>query len=230
MENKHLINDNKGFSLVELIVTVLVTSILMLGVIAFISSSRTAYQTVSTSATLQEETMTVERVLSEMIMEAKSYGFDEDVNLGGGKTVDVFWVTAKNNEGGTGDCVYFFVLDETDNKLRYCKGLHPEDCVVKADEDSVLMPGINLINNQCYGTKAKFSLIAEHITAMSMVKPSIEKADGTDLVVLNLTFEYLGKTNSNTITAVTRNKNRAVTTPSPSPTSGADPDADPDTP
>ncbi len=214
MKDKHLINDNKGFSLVELIVTVLVTSILMLGVIAFISSSRTAYQTVSTSATLQEETMTVERVLSEMIMEAKSYGFDENVNLGGGKSVDVFWVTAKNNEADTGDCVYFFVFDEADNKLRYCKGTNPADCVVKADTNSVLQPGINLINNQCYGTKQKFSLIAEHITAMSMVRPSIEKADGTDLVILNLSFEYLGKTNNNTITAVTRNKNRVVTPPS----------------
>lgn len=223
MSDRHLINDDKGFSLVELIVTVLVTAILMLGVVAFISSSRAAYQTVSTSAILQEETMTVERVLSEMIMEAKSYGFDENVDLGGGKTVKVFWVTAKNNEAGTGDCVYFFVLDTADNKLRYCKGSHPTDCVVKADTNSVLNPGINLINNQCYGTKQKFSLIAEHITDMSMVKPSIEKADGTDLVVLNLSFEYLGKTNNNTITAVTRNKNRVVT---PTPPSTGDDDED----
>ena len=206
-----LLRNNKGFSLVELIVTVLVTSILMLGVIAFISSSRTAYQVVSTSATLQEESMTVERVFSEMIMEAKSYGFDEDVNLGGGKTVDVFWVTARENETGTSDCVYFFVLDTDDNKIRYCKGTNPTDCVIKADEDSVQTAGITLINNQCYGSKQKFSLIAEHVTSMSMVKPSVERADGTDLVVLNISYEYIGKTNTDTITAVTRNKNRAET-------------------
>ena len=221
---KRMKMNNKGFSLVELIVTVLVTAILMLGVIAFIGSSRTAYQIVNTSATLQEESMTVERVLSEMIMEAKSYGFDEDVNLGT-NTVDVFWVTAVNNEAASGDCVYFFVFDESDNKLRYCKGTNPTECVMKADEDSVLTTGINLIKNQCYGTKQKFSLVAEHVTAFSMVKPSVERADGKDLVVLNISFEYMGKTNTNTITAVTRNKNRAAVTVTPT----GDPD-DPDTP
>ncbi len=222
--NKTIMNDNKGFSLVELIVTVLVTSVLMLGVIAFVSSSRTAYQVVNTSATLQEEAITVERVFSEMIMEAKSYGFDEDVPLTSGKTVDVFWVTARDNENGSSDSVYFFVFDDEDNNIRYCKGTNPNDCVVKADEDSVQTPGITLINNQCYGTKKKFSLISEHVTSMSMVKPSVQRADGTDLVVLNLTYEYMGKTNTSTITAVTRNKNRAATTPTPDPSVTPDPD------
>ena len=219
---KRMIINNKGFSLVELIVTVLVTAILMLGVIAFVGSSRTAYQVVNTSATLQEESMTVERVLSEMIMEAKSYGFDEDVSVGS-KTVDVFWVTAVNNEAASGDCVYFFVFDESDNKLRYCKGTNPTDCVMKADKDSVLTAGSTLINNQCYGSKQKFSLVAEHVTSFSMVKPSVERADGKDLVILNISFEYLGKTNTNTITAVTRNKNRIVT---PTPSDDEDEDED----
>jgi len=219
---KRMIINNKGFSLVELIVTVLVTAILMLGVIAFVGSSRTAYQVVNTSATLQEESMTVERVLSEMIMEAKSYGFDEDVSVGS-NTVDVFWVTAVNNEAASGDCVYFFVFDESDNKLRYCKGTNPTDCVMKADEDSVLTAGSTLINNQCYGSKQKFSLVAEHVTSFSMVKPSVERADGKDLVILNISFEYMGKTNTNTITAVTRNKNRIVT---PTPSDDEDEDED----
>ena len=37
MKVKNIMNDNKGFSLVELIVTVLITAILMIAVIAFIT-------------------------------------------------------------------------------------------------------------------------------------------------------------------------------------------------
>jgi len=206
--------NDKGFSLVELIVTVLVTSLLLLGVLTFVSSSRTAYQTVSTSATLQEEAMTVERVLTEKIQEAKEHGFDDNVNLGSGKLVDVFWITTRDEENISTDSVYFFVHDKADNKLRYCKGSNPADLVEKASTDSVTSNAVTLINNQCYDAKLKFSLIADHVVSMEEA-PTVERADGTDLVLLKFKYEYMAKNYTNTVTTVTRNKNRALSAPDP---------------
>ena len=68
-KNVYKIN-NKGLSLIELIVSVLITGILMTAVAMFISTSRNVYMTVNKSATLQEESLTVERVVSEYLMEA----------------------------------------------------------------------------------------------------------------------------------------------------------------
>lgn len=218
MENSFKSMDNKGFSLVELIVTVLVTSLLMLGVLSFVSTSRSAYQVVVTSATLQEEAMTVERVLNEKIQEAKKHGFDDQVSLGGTKKVDVFWVITKDEES-TGDSCYFFVFDKDDNKLRYCRADATGDYVDPASSDSVNTKGSTLISNQCYGSRLKYSLIADHVASMVGL-PTVERADGTDLVLLKFTYEYMGKDYTNTLTAVTRNMNRS-TTPDP------DPDPDP---
>ncbi len=116
MKVKNIMNDNKGFSLVELIVTVLITAILMIAVVAFISSSRTMYQTVNTSATLQEEAITAERVFTEAFMEAKTYKYQANVSLATGSVTDVLWIKAKENapisgDTNTDDSVYFYVID-----------------------------------------------------------------------------------------------------------------------
>ena len=126
MKRKKLINDNKGFSLIELIVTVLITAILMIAVVAFISSSRTIYQTVNTSATMQEEAITAERVFTEVFMEAKAYKFETGVDLYSGVDTDVIWTQSRENNPASGDAstidsVYCFVIDKTNNEIRYYK-------------------------------------------------------------------------------------------------------------
>ncbi len=251
--NKMFLKDNKGFSLIELIVTVLITALLMLGVLTFMTTSRNVYQGVNTSATLQEEAMTVERVLSEFIMEAKpgyasdgsllvaSYGYDKNVSAQvtvdtetETRTLDVFWINAKENkydaEGVSGssddDSLYFFVFDHTDNKLRYCKidSVEPNKYVgngidtASDDQARIKADGINKIKADCYGSNEKFSMIAEHLETMEL-KKTVAQADGTDLVILGIKYEYLGKSYTDTLTVVTRNQN-VHTTPEPDPDEG----------
>lgn len=248
MKTKVIMN-NKGFSLVELIVVVLVTSILMFGVMTFMTTSRKAYEAVNTSARLQEEALTVERVLSEFIMEAKpgydsagsqlseAFGYDANFTFTAtigtetkSRTTDVFWINAKENkydpEGVSGtssaDALYLFVLDHGDQKLRYSKieTNEPQKYVGNGvdnavdDQIRITGDGKTKIISDCYGTNAKFSLIAEHINKMEL-KKVVTQADGTDLLIIGLEYEYIGKTYTDTLTVVTRNKNAHVAAPDP---------------
>ena len=204
--NKELRLNNKGFSLVELIVTVLITSVLMIGVIAFMSTSRSAYQTVNVSATLQEESMTVKRVVSEFLMEAKAYGCEKET-INGTANCTVLWMLARETESsssGEGDQVYFFVLDPVDHKLRYCKG--SPTLVSPTALDSVGGTAITYIKDHCYSDNGKYTVIGEHLESITLNK--VARPEGTDLVCIKMKYRYPesgGQEYVDEITVVTRN-------------------------
>ena len=228
---KKLMNDNKGFSLVELIVTVLITAILMIAVIAFISSSRTIYQTVNTSATMQEEAITAERVFTEVFMEAKAYKFETGVDLYSGVDTDVIWTQSRENnpapgDTSTDDSIYCFVIDKTNNEIRYYKDLHNTTGMVLSG--SLTVEGRNKLTAECFGTNAKYSVISKNVKSVDL--DTIPRADGTDLVCMEIVFEYVGKEYTENITVVTRNLTHAAATPTPATPTPASPSPDPDTP
>ncbi len=213
MKKNRIISDNRGFSLVELIVVVLITGVLMLAVVLFISTSRSTYQQVNTSATLQEESIAVERVLSEYIKEAKECGYEGNVSLTNGTVVDVFWVRAIENEkSGTETAlkrhsVYCFVLDKAKERILYTKD-ELETTGVVDGTGHITTAGISQIESDCTGNAAKYHLIGNHVTNMKPTKYT--RGDGSELICLNLTYSYVGKEYNSTVTAVTRNKNAVI--------------------
>lgn len=218
MKVKKVMNDNKGFSLVELIVTVLITAILMIAVIAFISSSRTMYQTVNTSATLQEEAITAERVFTEAFMEAKTYKYQANVSLATGSVTDVLWIKAKENapisgDTNTDDSVYCYVIDKTAGEIRYYKDLHNTTGMISGD--ALTTEGINKLKSECFGTVAKYRVVSKNVKSVAV--NTIPRADGTDLVCMEIVFEYMGKEYTENITVVTRNLTHAPTVATPTP-------------
>ncbi len=209
MKRKSLIYNNEGFSLVELIVVVLITGVLMLAVVAFISTSRSAYQKVNTSATMQEEAISVERILSEYIMEAVDCGYEANLPLSD-RNVDVFWVKTKESDTtATGYnslkpySIYCFVLDKTKERIMYTRDVSENKGVI--DGIGKISPvGVSQIETDCTGENAKYHLIGNHITNLKPTRYS--RGDGTELICLNLTYSYMGTEYTSTVTASTRNK------------------------
>ncbi len=204
MMNKKRLN-NKGFSLVELIVVVLITSVMMLGVIAFMSTSRSAYQTVNISTTLQEESMTVKRVLSEYLMESQAFGYQQNVSVDGSMK-NVLWILARETEDNSyNKKVYFFVMDGADKKLRFCKG---DSTLVNPNVlESLNANAPEYIKDHCYNDGGKYSVVAEHIESLSLTKS--KRPDDSYLVCVKLKYRYPdgnGKEYYDEITVTTRNK------------------------
>lgn len=89
--------DDRGFSLIELIVSILIMSMISAMVIMLISSSRATYSEVNTDAVLQGEADTVRKFISELALEARSWG-QKTVNLSGGGTYKLIWIKALDND------------------------------------------------------------------------------------------------------------------------------------
>lgn len=214
MKNNTLSNNNMGFSLVELIVSVLITGILMMAVAMFMSTSRSAYMAVNKSAVLQEESMVVERVLSEYLMETTYYNLQEDKIIDiynssdvktGSVSVDVLTIKARENEDDTSAYfLYCFVLDKSENILRYGK---ISASTGNYDSDGLTNDGLKALGEVCYGpdkSLEKYSLIAEYITGWTC--SSLEADSGnTDFIALEISYQYLDNDYTDRITIATRN-------------------------
>lgn len=201
---KNFKEDNRGLSLVELIVTVLITGILMTAVGFFISFSRVTYQDVATSAKLQEEALTVDKVISEALMESESWGiipsYEVTATKGSliGTNVDcqILWVVARNNTDNSQDrkC-YYFILEKPTGILRYC-----------VDDASTINSTTNTILDETNVTDAvgdKYKLVANNLTSITLLSDPV--AGGSKTVFLKCSFEFLGETFTSNISAQSRN-------------------------
>ena len=71
------IRDDRGFSLIELIVSILIMSVITAMVVILISTSRATYNEVNTESVVQRETEAVRTFVSELAVEAKDCGWKD---------------------------------------------------------------------------------------------------------------------------------------------------------
>ncbi len=104
--------NNKGYSLVELIVAMLVTSVIMLAVVSFISTAMNSYRRTNADAAIQVEAQIAANTLSDIIISSTKCSFEEATVSG----VNCSLFTVQNNEG-----YYIIILDKQDDKIRLKK-------------------------------------------------------------------------------------------------------------
>lgn len=116
-----------------MVVSVLIAGVMMLGVTAFISSSRVSYSRVNTSVVLQEEAGMTTRFLSEIVKEATWVGYDEDFSYtdGDGKTYTIDFLVfeapdnlttlASGREDNLTNYCYIVFWEQENQSLRYVK-------------------------------------------------------------------------------------------------------------
>ena len=212
---KRSISDNSGTSLVELIVSILIMSVISGIVIILISTSRVTYDEITTDAELQTESETARRFISEVAVEAQSWGSGTDRT-----NHRYIWFRSPNNENDgkagasrTPDCYYVFMLmpKTTDKESRlvygkYAKGtgtnqIANDDALSSAGTETVEFPSTDLYHNNIYSDD--YSILAEHITRIECTD---SKTAGS-LITVYMELKYNDREYSRTLNFAGRNKN-----------------------
>ena len=120
---KNCILNNKGVTLVELVVTMLVSSIICLAIVGFISTATNSYRKTNADTTIQLEAQVASNVINDIIISAKSCTYQE-VTLGG----NIHNLLTVVN----GDYYYLVLLDVTTDKLRL-KKIYKDDISLNAE-------------------------------------------------------------------------------------------------
>ena len=88
--------NEQGFSLIELIVSILIMSVIAAMVVLLMSSSRRTYRSVNADAVVQSESELVRKFIGELALEARSWG-QRTVKIGG-KQYKTIWIKALDND------------------------------------------------------------------------------------------------------------------------------------
>lgn len=185
--------NNKGFSLVELIVVMLMSGFIATMVMMFISSSRRNYETVNTSYTLQSEALTATTYMNELLLEAQDCGsvvLTDTLTDGDGATYTdptVLWIQAPNNYGtDTDSYIYFILLENETGNLRFGRrawaSSEIEACKSSGKFEPTNAQLKGLVEDYCGD---KYALLAQHVKSIEM--PSRE-VSGLVSVVLKLNY------------------------------------------
>lgn len=183
--------NNAGFSLVELIVTVLLMSMVMGIVVIFISTSRNYYQVVDAEAVLQAEAQAASGYLYELLLEStdvKETGDFAAAQAGG--TAEDGTVRALSIKSSAG---YSYIVWEKDNGiLRYCN-YAGTDC---GSHEDVIRNNINTAD----AIGNRYKLLAEHVTDLVLAKDM-----GKNLYKVTLKLNYGGREYITTLAVAARN-------------------------
>lgn len=187
MRTGKAISNNGGYSLVELIVSILIMALIGGIVVALISSSRKTYEVVSTDAVIQEETEAVRSFINELAIEAKDCSNDSSGAISCGGSDTCIWIKAPDNHVGADETFdyyyyYFIFYEASAHVLRYTRvqadAIHDIDtadlsALLKTDEDTKI-----------FGDD--YCLLAQHINYIGC------KKDG-NLIKITLEVEFNGQ-------------------------------------
>ena len=200
--------NNAGFSLVELIVVVLLSTVVAFMIVGFIEASRTTYQTVDTEAELQSESQAATAMMREVVSCAKDGGWTSAAGTGGvaelgaagvdlssvGDNLGIFWMEGydffdydENEADRNYTMVYVFALDKS-NVLRFASYKKDADIADSGVISSTKLAG-KIRNDLLDGSNSKYALLAEHVEGMIIKKST--SSEGS-LFTITLNFDYRG--------------------------------------
>ena len=114
-------SSNGGYSLIELVVTVLISSVIMLAVIGFLTSGLRHFRNVNNEAVLQIESQVADLFITELFQEAQDYRVMDHTTYAKSAEKGITYAVKISREGTTGvlalvkdELWYAEVTDDTD--------------------------------------------------------------------------------------------------------------------
>jgi prepilin-type N-terminal cleavage/methylation domain-containing protein len=198
--------NNKGYTLVELVVTILITGMIVTIIAVFISASRTSYEEINKEAVLQQEAQMAGSYIGDIAIEASECSTDSFTV--GSITYKVLCIKAPDPEYTTGTLYdyYFIILWEPDTQvLRFCKV--KDDAVLQGDgtysipEGVIFFPsttkldykamlyddgGLKINGQKIYGNNR--ALLARYVTGMNVEFIDIAKDKKLTKITFHLRY------------------------------------------
>ena len=225
-------NDDRGFSLVELLVSILIMSVITGIVVMLISTSRRIYNSTETNATLQTESDVVKNTIGELAIEAQNCGL---VNASG---YSFIWLCAPDNDQDPSILrsdedfkkyyYYVFLKKDGDDKLRFGKfedrevpGTDPKVYTVRNSEGIIFGDGYTFPTEDEYSCNILTdprAVLAEHLqkehnkSGRQDIFCSVTAENNLyeQLITVMVNFEYNGTENSSTMNFAGRNMKKKV--------------------
>lgn len=181
---------DEGFSLMELIVTMLVSAVVTAAAAGFLVAGVQFYNRANAETTLQKESQVAELFLTELIQESVDYRYVTTCPSG----VDSALIVDLNQSNAGGEALESVVVRKG-SQLWY--GTAP-----KSDTDETKIATVA-------AKEKKDAFLADCIASFS-VTPSLQTTakSGNGLVKIEIVFEEANKTYSSTATVSLRNKKR----------------------
>lgn len=198
---------NSGFTLVELLVTILLMAMVTGIVVAFVGSSLRTYEIVDTQAQLQEESEITTDFIRNIAVEASRAGYfgpnaGDENDLTGTRLAgsEVLWFYAPDPNNTTNMLYHFIIFDADDNVLRYATvegssiGASAVISPVTLDVAGESAP-LAAVGNALEDEAAPYHLLARHVYPDSignaMTYDCIRDSDNeSNLLSFKINFKY----------------------------------------
>ena len=198
--------DNKGLTLIELIVTTLIMSMVVGIVVIFVASSRNSYLLIHNEAMMQNEAEIAMSYISDIAEKATAgrvTGY-YDVTVGAdSKSYNALVMQAKDPV----PYYYFIVHDATDGNLKFCKIKCSDTVTLKwiagADKDNINNIDVTatLEAGHIYESDYKRTFLADYVTNFNPVISERNKA----LLQISIDFRYGDSSYSAAKNVISRN-------------------------
>ncbi len=209
--------NNDGFSLIEILVSLAIAAVVLVGTYTLMNSSAKSYRQSSSDIDVQAESETTSNFIYELLLEAQDVRVTDAVagSAGSCKTLVVlnnkYVKDASTGKQNAQPQYNFIVFDENNEKLYFKK-------VSALDADGKLIPySIDVVNSNIADVVDDTKLLAEHVKTFN-VSPSRLKAQtpiSYEIVIDDGTASPYKSTNS----VITRNyiEDESAATPTPAP-------------
>lgn len=183
--------NNKGLTLIELIVTTLIMSMVVGIVVIFVASSRNSYIVVHNEAVMQTEAEVAMTYITDIVEEATAYrvtGYYEETVGADLKSYNVLVMKATDSV----PYYYFIVHDVSTGYLKFCRTKCSDEerlkWVSESEKDNINNIDVSATLEAChiYDDANKRSFLANYVTNFNPVIPDGNKG----LLKLYIEFEY----------------------------------------
>lgn len=207
---KRLEKSNKGFTLIELIVTILIMSIMAGAVTLFFNAARNSYGAVHEEVTMQTEADIAMNFIDDIAQGAVSYRYDENIAISDGAEIHEF--TILTIEIYEPDPYYYFFVHAKDFKeMRFYKVKSGETNPAKlawvegATTGLISNIDINktLKNNGIFNKANQRCFVAGYVTNFTANIPDDVNKKG--LLCIKIDLEYGNSTFSSSKNIASRN-------------------------